>query len=669
MAFYVSDYYFESEILKMKNSFLGLLLVLFFCASGLAQDDKVLFTVGDDQVTVSEFTYIYEKNNREKALYDKESLEEYLELYSNFKLKVHQAKELGMNQAESYKAELAGYRRQLADSYVIDREVNDQMVEQLYERNKLDVHLKHILIPLKRKASSADEKLALDKLTQVNMALNAGTKFEEVAIEMSEDKGSSSNGGDVGYMTSGLPDGYVELEEAMYNTPVGSHVGPIRTDFGYHWVKVEDTRPARGRIELSHILVRKKNKGQTTNDPKELIDAMYNALKINPELFEDVVRTSSQDEKTKNAKGYLGYIGIGQYEKTFEDAAFSLTENGQISMPIETSTGYHIIKRISKKSPDSRDQIAAKIKDRRNTGERFNLQKVKVVKQIQEESGFQTDSDALKQFLEPLGNDFFDFNWTTPEYDEIPLFNYADRVATIKTFGEYVKKNNKIRIRGKNRGIAETVNELYQNYIGDEAIAYVESQLEDRYLEFKNLLREYEEGILLFEITKNAVWDKASTDTAGLKRYYTLNQNKYIWEPRADISSYSIRSVDTDLLNQIIAFAQSNSPEETKKRFNTGQTELVMHQSSTVERSSDLAKGVLFKVGTMTEPDVNQGLRITRFKKVEGVYPASKKSLKESRGYVISDYQDQLEREWIADLRERYDVNINKRVLRSLIKN
>jgi len=669
MAFYVSDYYFESEILKMKNSFFGLLLVLFFCASGLAQDDKVLFTVGDDKVTVSEFTYIYEKNNRDRALYDKESLEEYLELYSNFKLKVHQAKELGMNQAESYKAELAGYRRQLADSYVIDREVNDQMVEQIYERNKLDIHLKHILIPLKRRPSTTDQKVALDKLAEVNKALDAGTKFEEVAMVMSEDKGSSSSGGDVGYMTAGLPDGYVELEEAMYNTLAGSHVGPIRTDFGYHWVKVEGTRPARGRIELAHILVRKQNKGKITEDPLGMINAMYSTLNGNPDLFDDVVKTSSQDEKTKNAKGYLGYIGIGQYEKDFEDAAFNLTEDGQISMPIETSTGYHIIKRISKKSPDSREQIAAKIKDRRNTGERFNIQKVKVVKQIQEEAGYQLNADALNQFKEPLDNNFFDFNWITPEYDDTPLFNYADRIATIKTFGEYVKKNNKIRIRGKNSGIDETVNELFQNYVDDEAIAYIEGQLEDRYVEFKNLLREYEEGILLFEIKKNAVWDKAAKDTVGLKRYYSLNQNKYIWEPRADISSYSIRTVDTDLLNQIIAYTKAHSPEETKKHFNTGTTELVMHQASTVERSSDLAKGVIFKEGTVTTPDINQGLRITRFKKVEGVYPASKKTLKESRGYVISDYQDQLEREWIAVLRERYDVSINKRVLRSLIKN
>ncbi len=651
------------------NSFLGLLLVLFFCASGLAQNDKVLFTVGDDKVTVSEFTYIYEKNNRDRALYDKESLEEYLELYSNFKLKVHQAKELGMNQAESYKAELAGYRRQLADSYVIDREVNDQMVEQIYERNKLDVHLKHILIPLKRRPSTAEQKAALDKLAQVNKALDAGTKFEEVAMLMSGDKGSSSSGGDIGYMTAGLPDGYVELEEAMYNTPVGSHVGPIRTDFGYHWVKVEETRPARGRMELSHILVRKLNKGKATKDPEGLINTIHKTLIENPGLFEDVVKTSSQDEKTKNAKGYLGYIGIGQYAKIFEDAAFNLTEDGQISMPIETSAGYHIIKRISKKSPDSREQIAAKIKDRRNTGERFNIQKVKVVEQIQKEAGYQLNAEALKEFKESLDNQFFDFNWNTPKYADTPLFNYGDRISTIKTFGEYVKKNNKIRIRGKNNGIDETVGELFQNYVSDEAIAYIEGQLEDRYVEFKNLLREYEEGILLFEITKNAVWDKAAADTVGLKRYYSLNQNKYIWEPRADISSYSVRTVDIDLLNQIMAYAKVNSPGETKEHFNTGETELVMHQASTVERSSDLAKGVIFKEGTITKPDINQGLRITRFRKVEGVYPASKKTLKESRGYVISDYQDQLEREWIADLRQRYNVNINKRVLRSLIKN
>ncbi len=665
----VQKLYKRTEIIEMKRWMIGLLMLCsgFILSSLSAQEDAVLFTIDKEPVTVSEFKYIYEKNNRDKALYDKESLEEYLDLYINFKLKVHRAKELKMHEKESYKQELEGYRRQLADSYVIDREVNDQLVEQIYERKKSDIKLSHILVSVKRKTSEAQKQEALDKVAKIQEALDKGTPFEEVAKNMSEDIGSAQIGGDIGFMTAALPDGYVELEDAMYSTAVGTHTGPIRTDMGYHWVKVDEVRPARGKMEVAQILIRKKRNGRIVKDALTAIDTFYSKLQKNPEIFETIVKTSSHDEKTKNKKGYLGYIGIGQFEKSFEDAAFALTEDGQFSMPVETSIGYHIIKRISKRSPDSKDQIRAKIKGKLNSGERFDLQKIKVIEQVQTEAGFKQNVEALNKFIEPLGGEFFDFDWQIPSYPEIELFNYGSRVTTLASFAEYVKKNNKIRIRGKENGIDETVQELYQNYIGDEAIAYIEGQLEERYVEFKNLLREYEEGILLFEITKNEVWDKASQDTAGLSRYYLNNQNKYIWEPRADISTYSIRTTMNNVVNEILTYSKEHNPEEVLSRFNMEEKELVMHEQAKVERSSELAKGLFFKKGANSKPRINGGLKISTFKKVEEIYPASKKTLKESRGYVISDFQDQLEKDWISMLKNKYDISIKKKVLKGLI--
>ncbi len=665
----VQKLYNRTEKIEMERWFKGLLILcsVVILSSLSAQEDAVLFTIDKEPITVSEFKYIYEKNNRDKALYDKESLEEYLDLYINFKLKVHRAKELKMHEKESYKQELEGYRRQLADSYVIDREVNDQLVDQIYERKKTDIMLKHILVSVKRKTSDTQQENALTRVAKIQEALDNGTPFEEVAKNMSEDIGSAQIGGDIGYMTAALPDGYVELEHAMYATEVGTYTGPIRTDMGYHWVKVDEIRPARGKVEIAQLLIRKKRNGRIVKDARTAIDTFYSKLQKYPNLFEKMVKTSSHDEKTKNKKGYIGYIGIGQYEKAFEDAAFALTEDNHYSKPVETSIGYHIIKRISKKNPESKDQIRAKIKGKLNSGERFDLQKVKVIQDIQKEAGFLQDKEALAIFNDSLDLDFFDFDWSPPLYDENELFNYGNNVATLNSFGAYVKKNNKIRIRGREKGIEKTVNELYQNYVGNEAIAYIEGQLEERYIEFKNLLREYEEGILLFEITKNKVWDKASQDTLGLKRFYANNQNKYIWEPRADISTYSIRTILNNVLNDIVNYSKEHSPDEVLSRFNIEDKELVMHEVAKVERSSQLSKGLYFKKGTTSKPRVNSTLKISTFKKVEEIYPASKKTLKESRGYVISDFQDQLEKDWISMLRDKYNISIKKKVLKGLI--
>jgi peptidyl-prolyl cis-trans isomerase SurA len=215
--------------------------------------------------------------------------------------------------------------------------------------------------------------------------------------------------------------------------------------------------------------------------------------------------------------------------------------------------------------------------------------------------------------------------------------------------------------------IKNIVTALFENFAEDKAITYVEERLEDRYEDFKNLLREYEEGILLFEITKDEVWDKASQDTVGLKNYYNQHKNKYVWEPRAVVTNYTLRTAIEGLVNDIISTAKNSSPEEVVAKYNLEDKELVIYESATLERSSEAVRGLAFTVGTISTPKINNGLKVTTFNKIEETIPASKKSLKESKGYVISDYQDELERTWITSLKNKYKVDINKKVFKSLI--
>lgn len=651
-------------MIKINTSFLVALAFMIF-GSVIGQENPILFSVKDNDVTVSEFKYIYEKNNRDEADYSKESIEEYLDLYINFKLKVERAKEMGMHTKESYQKELDGYRKQLADSYVIDREVIDEIVDEIYERKKYDIQVKHILINLKRKANEGEERYAKMRLSKVTKALNEGQDFDEVAKTYSDDKGSAQYGGDIGYMTAALPNGYVELEHAMYTTEVGEISGPIRTDLGYHYVQVVSKRPARGKIEAQHILVKKKNPKRTPEQAKSKIYDIHAKLVKNPNHFDMMAKTLSEDKKTKDKNGELGFFGIGELETSFEDAAFELKNDGDVSLPVETAIGWHIIKRKSKKTPDTKEQLKAMVKGQLNTGERFDLQKIKVVDNIKTEANFKENRAFLSSFRDSLDFSFFEFNWVIPDYPDLVLFNYAKENFTLSDFAQYVKKNNKGRQRGKSQGLDWAVEDLYNRYVQNQAIAYVESQLESRYVEFKNLLREYEEGILLFEITKNEVWDKASRDTSALTKYYNKNKKKYIWEPRADITKFTLRTVNESLINSIMVYAATHSTEEVLAKYNSSK-EMVMAETNKVEISSDLSKGILFKPNSTSKPKINQRLKLTTFRKVEKTYPAGQKTLRESRGYVISDYQDQLEKDWIEQLRSSFDVKVNKKVLKSI---
>lgn len=650
----------------MIKQFVLFFIVALFLPFGMnaQNEDAVLFTVKNNPVTVGEFLYIYSKTNRDKADFSKASLEEYLDLYTKFKLKVQRAKDMQLDTIPALQKELAGYRKQLADSYLLDKEVTDKLIKEAYDRALKDVKVSHVMVSLKQNPSPQDTALAYKRLLQIKGKLDTGSDFVKVAKSLSDDKSAATNNGSLGYFTSPFPDGFYDFETAAYNLKVGEISKPVRTPIGYHLIKVDDIRPARGEMEAAHILIRHKSDNAKAN-----IDTIYQLLERGQE-FEDAAKIYSADKKTAEKGGYIGFFGISQYEKAFEDAAFALTEDGEYSKPVKTLAGWHIIKRISKKPVPAYDKAKARLKAKIQKDSRFELAKEAMVNQIKEENGFKSMKGPINKFGAGLDKEFLTYRWKAPtEKSEEVIFALGKDQYTLGDFTDFLQKESRKRMQLARSGtVVDALSTLYNDYVSETALKYEERNLEQKYPDFKALMREYEEGILLFEITKMQVWDKASQDTTGLRNFYNKNKNKYKWGKRAVVTTYTLNDA-AHLSDKIGKFVQKNTPDATLAKYNKAGKEAVSYQQTTVERGRNKEIDALdWKKGTLSEMKMNRKNKTITFMKVEEILEPSPKKLNEARGYVVADYQDFLEKAWISELKKAYKVQTTKKVFKSLVK-
>ena len=637
---------------------------LIFLNSATSQDEAVLFAVNGSEVKVSEFDYIYNKNNGDEADYSEKSLREYLDLYTKFKLKVEKAKAMGLDTISRLQNELEGYRKQLASSYLVDKEVSEKLINEVIERSKTDVEVCHIFVANPSSAPAAKKQAAKEKINTIYGELQRGKTFDEMAKKFSEDKRSALKGGALGFYVAMLPAGFYEFESTMYNTPIGEYSAPIQSKLGYHIIKVVAKRPARGQMEVSHILIKKSGKSA-----KALIDSLHTELGRGQD-FGKLAAAFSEDPNTNTKAGYLGFFGINKFDRVFENAAFKLTKDDEYSMPIETQVGYHIIKRHSKKVISDEAKERRRIQATISKDERFEAAKKALVQKIKKDVGLDENKMALQQFANNLDEEFYSYKWQVPSNlaDVYILKIGDDYMKKLEDFAKFCKKDTRSRLRyNKDAPLVESVNSLYENYIDDRMLAYEESNLSKKYPEFKALMREYEEGILLFEATKMEVWDKASQDSVGLEEFYKNNKNNYMWEERMEVEDFTITATDTKLLDKILKKGKKLNTEELKSLFNKDGAEVIVTNRRILEKGSRGAELIPWgKPGAMT--DVQSVKGVHTFSKVVKMIPPTNKSMKEARGYIIADYQDLLEKNWIVDLKNMFDVNIDNEVFKSLIK-
>ena len=661
--------YRMAMMMKMKNLLFTLSLVIAAFYMHAQESDEVLFTVEDNPIYTSEFEYIYNKTNGKNADYSEKSLREYLKLYQDFKLKVQKAKDLKLDTIPALIQELAGYKRQLSNNYLMDKEVTNKLLRETYDRTKYDVAISHILFRLDKDSNEDDEAKASSAANDVYKMLKDGGNFEELAAKHSDHQNSKNIGGYIGYFTAlELPDFY-ELESAAYLTPVGEISKVLRTRLGYQIIKVMDKRPARGTIKASHILIRSDQNSSEEQEAtaRKRIDSVYTALKGGADFIE-LAKAVSEDKSTGRNGGSIGTFGINKYEADFEAAAFSLKNDGDISGPVKSSLGWHIIQRVEKPEAQPYEIAKSGLLTRIKRDSRFQIAQDAMVNRIKEDVGYNENNSAINAFTADPGKYFLRPNWKAPEegLDE-ELFTIADQSAGMAEFVGFLKRNRNKRVQmGRTLGASKVATALFKEFSNQYIIRYEESQLEEKYPDFKSLMREYEEGILLFEATKILVWDKANEDSVGLRNFYEGNKGEYMWGERAKTTTFTLNTENEKLIAKALKLSKKKSPEVIASKLNRA-SEVVSLTESVYEKGKvpGLENGP-FDIGAVSKVVEKDGNK--QFTKITEILPKSQKSLKEARGYIVADYQDYLLEKWVDQLKNEYTVTTNEQVFQNLIK-
>lgn len=530
------------------------------------QNQPVIETIGSKPVYTSEFQYVYNKNNANSDnAYSKESIQEYLNLYTNFKLKVMEAEARGMDTTEAFRRELDGYKQQLAQPYLTEKSVTDKLVREAYDRMQKEVNASHILLSVSPDAEPKDTLEAYNKIISLRKRALAGEDFEKLARENSEDPSAKENGGRLGYFTA-LQMVY-PFEDAAYKTPKGEISQPVRTRFGYHLLKVNDVRNAQGEIKVAHIMVR-ATPGMPKADSAEAkrkVDEIYSRVQ-KKESWDKLTSQFSEDAGSASNGGELPWFGTGRMIPSFEEAAFNLNNPGDISQPVQTPYGWHIIKLLEKRALPTYEETESSLRGRVAKDSRSELNKAAFLKRIRTENKFTeikgSKDVAFSKADTSLTAGRFKYKPASAKDKvlETPMFLIQDKKYTIKDFYDFVGANQQAR---KGGSPAHYMQSLYDQFVEASLMNYEKTNLENKHLDYKMLVKEYRDGILLFQLMDEKVWSKAIEDTTGLKAYFEANKEKYKWDTRAQATVISAAS--KDLLNRTDKMLASGRFENKKQ--------------------------------------------------------------------------------------------------------
>ncbi len=645
-----------------------LALGILFSLNTIAQTDNVVMEIDGKKVTKSEFLQIYLKNNTNPK-YDKQSLDEYMELFKKFKLKVAEAEALGYDTIPKLKKELAGYRKQLSQPYLIDSTKNSALVNQAYERMKNEVHAAHILVKIAENASPEDTLAAYNRIMAIKKRIENGEDFNTVAKGKngSDDPSAVRNGGDLGYFTAFQM--VYQFEEAAYNTPIGKISNPVRTKFGYHILKVIDMRPARGTMKAAHIMVAtgKDASAEEIETAHKKVDEIYAKLQAG-ESFEKLANEFSDDAQTAEKGGELPLFGTGTTTRMvpeFEEAAFQLKANGDVSQPVQTAFGYHIIKRLELTPLRSFEELRKEIQGKVNKDERSIVTQQSFIQKLKKTYEFKDNySKTSKWFVQNIDTNYFKGTWTADGLkSNSAMFTLDKKAFTQKDFATYLQKNYRTY---KNMDAAALVKKQYASWQNSEILAYEESKLDSKYPDFKALMQEYHDGILLYEIMSDKVWNKAIKDTSGLKSFFEAHNANYSWGKRynayvyecsnEDISKKVAAMLKSDTISSRTVINAINKDSELNLRVRTGKFEI---ESTPYLKGHDLKKGV--------NPAYTFDGKYY-IVKVDEILEPTKKTMTEAKGAATSDYQTYLEKEWLTEIAKKHPIVIHDQVLYSLGK-
>ncbi len=665
----------------MRLSILTLALAAALQANAQTDGNQTILTIDNKNISREEFQRLYMKNNTE-VTFDSASLAEYMRLFIDYKLKVIEAEGLGMDTTPGFIREFSEYCAQLEKPYLTDASVDDSLAREAYEHMKWDVRASHILIKCSENASAADTLKAYKRAQDIRKrALKED--FNKLARETSEDPSAVRNGGDLGYFTAFSM--IYDFEKVAYATEVGAVSQVFRTRFGYHIIKVFDRRPNPGEFRASHIMI-----GLPQNaDEISVENARGKAQMIADSLaagadWSQMVRRYSTDAISKQMDGDLQWFSTGTMVASFEEAVFKMKNIGDISAPVRTQYGWHIIKLTDKRPIDSYESMQEEIKQKLSRDVRNQFAQRAVIERLKHDYKFTEDKTALNEFISCVDTTVWYGQWNADKAKGLnkTIFTIADTIKFSQQ--DYAKIVAELGSMKKKTPIEVLMANDYKKRVDNSILDFERTQLPRKYPEFKYLLQEYHDGILIFALTDKMAWTKASTDTTGLAQFYEANKQKYMWGERVEAvlvaykeAAVAQTKITPDKLNNIIAAAIKKAAKTgnyrstvtdaiNKANINDTLIELKVGHRKCSKGDDANIDSMVWKAGT-TKAVSNNGT--TALYCIVRPVPPMPKTLDECRGAAIADYQDVLEKEWVAELRAKHTVKINEKVFNSLIKN
>lgn len=641
----------------MSIKFKWLLIVFFALNFSFSQEkDEVLLTVEGQPIMSSEFLRVYNKNLDLVKDESQKDIDGYLKLFTEYQLKLKEAKRLKLDEDKKYQREFLSYKKQLTKNYLSENKVTDILVKEAYDRSTQDIKASHILVRLDETVT--DTIAAYNKVSALReRALKEG--FATVKTEMHN--GNTIFIEDLGYFSAFKM--VYDFETVAYNTPVGEISMPFRTKFGYHVVNIEEKRPSRGTITAAHIMVGLKQ-SDSLLDPEQRINDIYKKMNQG-ESFESLAKQFSDDKSSATKGGELAPFKSGQLSSIeFEDKAFGLGKNGDVSAPFKTEYGWHIVKRIELKPIQDFEDLKPSLEARVQRDSRSKLINTAMVNELKKRYTITHNTEAKAYFESLITNDFFARSWRLPEdfQKEKILYSINNKSFTYNEFGRHLMSAQRVYV-GKNKPASAVIDKEFDAFFEKSILQFREDNLELENKDFANILKEYRDGLLLFDLMEKEIWNKASQDSIGLETYYAKHKSKYQWEDRVDVVMAS--SADQSIMKKVLKMMNKGELEEAiTEALNTEDKQNVIFTKGIYNVTDNkLPSNFIVKEGVSSIYEHNEAFHVIE---VKTILPADLKTLEEAKGNVINDYQTEIETNWVNDLHKRFKVEVNKDALNTI---
>jgi len=648
--------------MNTRNLLLLFLFIGYF--NGNAQNKKnVLLTINSNPVYASDFTKVFNKNLDLVVEESQKNVAGYLDLFIDYKLKITEAYAQELDKNQQYIKEFKKYEDQLAKKYIYDKRVVSKLVEEAYDRSLEEINAEHILVLSNLNDSPNDTLKAYNKIKEAHVKALKGENFTSLVIEYSEEPGAKKSKGKLGYFTAFQM--VYPFENTAYNTNVGEISQITRTSFGYHIIKINDRRKKKPKINVSHIMIFSNN-DKKAEDPEERINELY-AMIMQGEPFENIAKQFSEDKNTGVKGGQLKTFGPGDLKAPkFENAAYSIKNEGEIIAPIQSAFGWHIIRLNEKFSipsfEEQKDDIEKKVKG----GARALIVTQAINNKIIKKYGFKEGESYISYFNNYVNDSILSRKWT---YSSIPLtenqilFTIGDHDVTYTDYAEYLRDNQKTIKKYANK--ESLLIDTYVRFKNETLKNYFKERLEVENKEYATIINDYRNGLLVYDVMNKNIWQIAKTDSTGLKNYYEKTKNNYNWKKRLDVDIYS--SSDEITTKQVQTLLMRGEESATiKKQINSDGKINIITVSDVFEiDQSELPEG-LIPVKGVSDIKLNDGFYVVV--NIKEVIEPTLKEFDEVRGTVISDFQTEIEKKWMQSLRDKYEVKINNKSLKKLKK-